>query len=100
MVPRRRNSFYLVRWLLGHLVAYLYWPRHLLDARAHDGVSRRRVGRRRKRLRDSVDHLRLLAGSKGLQHLGLGISRAARMLHGGVGRICYAHVGAVRQLVA
>ena len=38
--------------------------------------------------------------AKDSEHLGLGLSRAARMLHGGVGRIRDAHLGAVRQLVA
>ena len=52
------------------------------------------------RLCDPDHDLRLLAGDEGQSDLGVGISRTARMLHGDVGRVRDAHLGAVRQLVA
>src|SRR5258708_16144001 len=55
---RDRWNYFQPDWrALGHLVAYVDWPRHLLDTGAHHDSDERRAGGHRLRVHDSDHHI-------------------------------------------
>src|SRR5260370_5956843 len=98
---RDRWNYFQPDWrALGHLVAYVDWPRHLLDTGAHHDSDERRAGGHRLRVHDSDHHIwRGCDGAKCLRE-NLGVSRTAGSVHRNVGLYCDADFRAFRQLVA
>src|SRR6266498_45013 len=85
---------------LGHLVAPLDRPRHVLDSGPPGDLSGRRPRRTVVRLARAQDELRRHARRAGRRRGLLGLARAARRLGRHLGLDCDDRVGAARQLVA
>src|SRR5260370_35964909 len=100
LVHDRWNYFQRDWRALGHLVAYVDWPRHLLDTGAHHDSDERCADGHRLRVHDSDDYIwRGCDRAKCLRE-NLGVSRTARSVHRNVGLYCDADFRAFRQLVA
>src|SRR5258708_3037057 len=85
---------------LGHLLAYVDWPRHLLDTGAHHDSDERRAGGHRLWVHDSDDHVWPGRDATKRFFKDLGISRTAGSVHRNVGLYYDADFRAFRQLVA
>ena len=85
---------------LGHLVAPVDRPRHVLDAGAHGDLSRRHRRGAHLRLGGAHDDVRRLRRGARIGRPLLGLPRAVRRVGLHLGRVRHGHLGAVRRLVA
>ena len=100
VVRRARGDLRVRRRLLGHLVASLDRPRHVLVGAAHGDLRLRHPRGHLLRLPDFHDDVRAEPGAERRQRPHLGIVGSVGRVHLGLGRRRHAGVGAVRRLVA
>src|SRR6201998_1559176 len=83
------------RGLLGHFLAHVYRPRHVLDTGTHAYPIVRNSGRIDQWIPDSLVYIRARSGTGFGQRERAEISRAAGRVYRGLGRRDHAHVSAV-----
>jgi hypothetical protein len=95
VVPFRGCRIRCDRGLLGHFLAHVHRPRHVLDTGAHAYPIVRNYGRIDQWIPDSLLHFRARSGTGFGQRERVEISRAAGLVYRGLGRRDHAYVSAV-----